>query len=150
MIFFEMLLTIFLAIIFLFLISIVLSVIRFEPCLFLCINHKIISKFMIEMMKIEMREIIFRWFLRQMIKWIFFRIILSMGSIFLSNFFILKSIFRLFEYFIFGQFVLLLIMGNLFINDGVDIIGFFLRLNRSPFLLLIIVYWIFHSVSTTI
>ena len=67
MIFLEMFLTIFLAI-FLFLVSIVFGVIGFEPSLLLGIYHKIIGKFMIEMMKIEMREIVFRRFLRQMIE----------------------------------------------------------------------------------
>ena len=58
LIFFEMFLTILFAI-FLFLICVMFGVIRFESGLFLSIDHKIIGKFMIEMVKIEMREIVF-------------------------------------------------------------------------------------------
>ena len=146
MVFLELFLTDIFRPVFLFLVHIMFGVFRFKSGFLLSVNHKIVGQFMIDVVEVNMRKIVFRWFFIEMVQWIFFT--WKCTFILIFNFFLFKGIFTLLGWLIFIQLVTLVVTGNLFVDDGIDIIGFFMRLNRPCFFLLVEVYWIFHSVST--
>jgi len=59
MVFLEMFLTELLGAVFLFLVDIMFGVFGFEPGLFLSIDHEVIGQFMIDVVEVHVREIVF-------------------------------------------------------------------------------------------
>lgn len=132
-----------LTIFFLLLVSEVLSILKFESSFFLGVNHKIVGHFMVEVVHIQTWDIIFWGFTIDLIKWAFLA-----GNRFLVvfNFSIFGNdgVFGIAVVFDFAW-GLCELGGDLFIDDGVNVIGLFDGLDSPNFFLLVKIDRVFHQ-----
>ena len=133
--FLQQLLAVLFGLWFLLLVGEVLGVLRLEPGLLLGLDHEVIGELMVDIVEVDIRQIVFAAFFIELVEG---ALLTGNGALLVfSGFLVLETVFGLLDRFVLGRLVM---SGNFFVDEGVDVVGLLGGLNSPRLLLLVEVY----------